>query len=168
MRILRPLAGTLLAALVLNACDGLAAAPTSSPGVRPSSPPSMPASRPPSDPPTNPLSGDVTTYRGDATRSGVMPGPGPRGTRTVAWQYQATAAIGSSPAVLGDTVFVVSQDGVVHALNLLTGGVRWTVSFKATVGSASLGQDAAAMNCTSFSRKSLGPKIVSMASDPPG
>lgn len=109
MRILRPLAALVLGGAVLGACGGSGNGP----------------------------SGDVTTYRGDAARTGVMAGPGPTGSPEVAWQFQASAPIASSPAVVGETAFLVSNDGAVNALDLKTGAVRWTVSLGATAGSAS-------------------------------
>lgn len=87
--------------------------------------------------PTSLASGDVTTYRGDAGRTGVMPGPGPTGSLGVGWQFQAGAPIGSSPAVVGDRAYLLSNDGVVHALDLATGNAVWEVSLGATTGSAS-------------------------------
>ena len=69
---------------------------------------------------------DVPTYRGDAARTGQMPGPGPSGHPRVVWQFQAGAAIDSSPVVLGGLVVVASSDGVVHALELASGTQRWS------------------------------------------
>jgi eukaryotic-like serine/threonine-protein kinase len=109
MRILRPLAALILGGAVVAACGGSGSGP----------------------------SGDVTTYRGDAARTGVMAGPGPTGSPEVAWQFQASAPIGSSPAVVGETAFLVSNDGAVNALDLKTGAVQWTVSLGAPAGSAS-------------------------------
>ncbi len=117
MRIVRPLVSILIAGTVLTSCGGLATTPSAMP--------------------TNPASGDVTTYRGDAGRTGVMPGPGPTGSPDVAWQFQAGAPIGSSPAVVGDRVFLLSSDGVVHALDLATGTAVWELGLGATTGSAS-------------------------------
>ena len=67
----------------------------------------------------------VSTYRGDAARTGSMPGPAPSGTPRVAWTFKAGAPIGSSPLVVGNVVFVSGTDGVVHALALDTGTERW-------------------------------------------
>ena len=117
MRIVRPLVSILIAGTVLTSCGGLATTPSAMP--------------------TSPASGDVTTYRGDAGRTGVMPGPGPTGSPHVAWQFQAGAPIGSSPAVVGDRVFLLSSDGVVHALDLATGAGIWELGLGATTGSAS-------------------------------
>ena len=80
---------------------------------------------------------DVPTYRGDAARTGVMPGPGPSGRPDVAWTFQAGAPFKSSPAVVGDAVIAVSTDGVVHALALVSGSTSWTAELGAEVMSAS-------------------------------
>jgi outer membrane protein assembly factor BamB len=117
MQVVRPLVGVLVAGTLLTSCGGSAAAP--------------------SVVPTSPASGDVTTYRGDAGRTGAMQGPGPTGSPGVAWQFQAGAPVGSSPAVVGDRAYLLSNDGVVHALNLATGTATWEVSLGATTGSAS-------------------------------
>src|SRR4051812_19262721 len=59
MHIVRRLATALVAGTLLTACGGPTVTPTPVP--------------------PSPASGDVTTYRGDAARTGVMPGPGPTG-----------------------------------------------------------------------------------------
>ncbi|MEP6638084.1 MAG: PQQ-binding-like beta-propeller repeat protein [Chloroflexota bacterium] len=71
---------------------------------------------------------DVTTYRGDAARTGVMPGPGPLAAPVVAWSFDASAPIGSSVAVVGGVVYLVGSNGTVHALDLGTGHERWKVA----------------------------------------
>jgi outer membrane protein assembly factor BamB len=55
----------------------------------------------------------------------------------VAWTFQAAGPIESSVAVLGRTTYVVSKDGVIHALDLPTGTERWSAALHATAGSAS-------------------------------
>jgi outer membrane protein assembly factor BamB len=87
--------------------------------------------------PDRALTGDVPTYRGNSARTGVMPGPGPTAEPQVLWQFQADAAIRSSPAVVGDSVFIASTDGVVHALDFATGAERWRMPLPAEVGAAS-------------------------------
>jgi outer membrane protein assembly factor BamB len=79
---------------------------------------------------------DVPTYRGDAARTGVMPGPGPAGRPTLAWSFQAEGAIRSSPTLADGTIFVVSDMGVVHAIAFETGSERWRVPLEAEAGAA--------------------------------
>jgi outer membrane protein assembly factor BamB len=80
--------------------------------------------------------GDVLAYRGDSQRAGVMPGPAPSGQPTVAWTFQATAPIATSPIVVGPNAIVVASDGIVHALDLGTGAERWNTALGAPIGSA--------------------------------
>lgn len=77
----------------------------------------------------------VVTYRGDAARTGEMPGPAPSGTPSVAWTFKAGAPITSSPLAIDGVVYVLDNDGVIHALALETGEERWQ---------ATLGEDASA------------------------
>lgn len=76
---------------------------------------------------TSPPGGSVDTYRGNAARTGVMPGPGPEGSPDVAWRFAAGGPFASSPVVRDGVVFAVSGDGVVHAVGLATGDERWSV-----------------------------------------
>jgi outer membrane protein assembly factor BamB len=73
----------------------------------------------------------VLAYRGDAARSGNMPGPGPDGTPAIRWTFQAGAPIGSQVVVVGKVVYVVSTDGTVHAVDLDTGRQQWSASIGA-------------------------------------
>ena len=78
---------------------------------------------------------DVLTYRGDSSRTGQMPGPGPAKPE-VRWTFKADGPIGSSPAVVDGTVLVVSGDGVLHSLDLASGHERWNVPLGAEAGAA--------------------------------
>lgn len=77
----------------------------------------------------------VATYRGDSARTGAMPGPVPSGTPEIAWTFKAVAPIGSSAAVVDSIVYLLGNDGVVHALSLDRGEEHWH---------AALGADASA------------------------
>lgn len=68
-------------------------------------------------PPEPPLS-EVVTYRGDAARSGVMPGPGPAGTVSIGYENQRDGAIAFQvmPIVSGGRVYVVDSAGYASAL----------------------------------------------------
>lgn len=80
---------------------------------------------------------EVPTYRGDSARTGAMPGPGPAGNPSIVWSFQAGGPIGSSPAVVNGTVFLTSEDGMVHALDLRTGSEVWSASLGAEARAAS-------------------------------
>jgi len=112
---MRVLARLTAFALVLAAC-----APSGgSPG---------PASPAPSvDPlPSGGIEVDVPTYRGDAARDGVMPGPGPIADPTIAWQVSLSGPVGTTVVTAGGVAFVAVQDGSLVALDLKTGAQRWT------------------------------------------
>jgi outer membrane protein assembly factor BamB len=83
------------------------------------------AADPASSSPQNALAGEVPTYRGDAARTGRMPGPGPSGAPRVAWKFQAGGSFESSPVVRAGAVYALSGDGVLHAIDLRTGKERW-------------------------------------------
>lgn len=76
--------------------------------------------------PSGGIDADVPTYRGDAARDGVMPGPGPIGSPTIAWQASLSGPIGTTLVTAGGMAFVAVQDGSLVALDLKTGAQRWT------------------------------------------
>jgi outer membrane protein assembly factor BamB len=133
---------TFLAVILLAGCSA-----TSEASPRGSGPPAstVASSRPaaatptPVDPaatltpvvPASTPGADVLAYRGDAARSGNMPGPGPDGTPAIRWTFQAGAPIGSQVVVVGKVVYVVSTDGTVHAVDLDTGRQQWSASIGA-------------------------------------
>jgi outer membrane protein assembly factor BamB len=80
----------------------------------------------------------VPTYRGNAARTGEMAGPGPSGTPTIAWQFDAEGPFANSPVVADGIVYAASGEGTVHALDLATGTERWTVSIDALVSASPL------------------------------
>jgi outer membrane protein assembly factor BamB len=128
---------SLIAVLLVAAGCATMATPTEGPGTFTT--PGLPALATPSltVPIMEPEAHDVLTYRGDSARTGAMPGPGPSSNPHVVWQFQADGPIGSSVAVIGGTVFLVSGDGEVHALDLETGAEIWTESLGAEAGAAS-------------------------------
>src|SRR3954453_12207546 len=68
---------------------------------------------------------DVPTFRGDAARTGRMPGPLPLTTPAMAWRLEAAAPLHNSPAVVAGTVFEGTATGVLWAVDLATGARRW-------------------------------------------
>jgi outer membrane protein assembly factor BamB len=122
--------GVLLLAASLAGCAGQAAPRGSVAG-------SDSAATGSAGPATSSFNGSVATYRGDPARTGVMRGPGPSGSPTIAWQFRAAGPFQSSPAVVDGVVYAVSGDGVVHALDLSSGQERWNANLGAEA-SASL------------------------------
>lgn len=78
----------------------------------------------------------VATYRGNAARTGVMPGPGPTGTPAVAWDFAAEGPFSNSPVIADGIVYAVSGEGRVHAIELATGTERWAADTTGFVGSS--------------------------------
>lgn len=63
-------------------------------------------------------------------------------TGAVRWHVTPEKGVISSPAVLGDTLFVASRDGVVHALDTATGETRWTYeTIRLVVSTPAIGED---------------------------
>ena len=73
-----------------------------------------------------PASGsDSAMFRGDAEHSGVYESAGITHAPTVKWKFHTRGYVNSSPAVVGDTVYVGSADGGLYAVNKDTGKQRW-------------------------------------------
>ena len=75
--------------------------------------------------------GPTGMYRGDAGRTGVMPGPGPTGAPVLAWKTPVNRASYTAPVVAGDRLFFVEQDrmtnlGFVTCLDVRTGEKIWS------------------------------------------
>ena len=69
----------------------------------------------------------LSMYHGGPDRTGVMPGPGPAGDVTIAWDIQRTGAVAftSMPLPAGERVFVADLDGMLAALDPGTGATIW-------------------------------------------
>jgi outer membrane protein assembly factor BamB len=78
-----------------------------------------------------PTTGMTGMYRGDAGRTGVMPGFGPTGAPILAWKTPVLGAIHNPPVVAGDSIFFIEQDpttklGFVTRLDAKTGAKVWS------------------------------------------
>ena len=80
----------------------------------------------------------VPMFRGAATRTSVMPGPGPRVPIQAALYQLTTGAVPftTSPVIGGGLVFVVDDSGWVTALAEEDLGYRWSVDLGAPVRSS--------------------------------
>ena len=65
-----------------------------------------------------------TQFRGTPSLSGLSDAKLP-GTLKVLWTYEAGDAIESSAAIVDGTVYVGSQTGELHAVNLADGKLKW-------------------------------------------
>jgi outer membrane protein assembly factor BamB len=78
-------------------------------------------------PNATPLTG-VPMYRGNAARTGVMPGPGPAATPGVIWQATLQGAITHQPLLVDGTIYIDDSGGWVYAIDAQTGSVTWQIS----------------------------------------
>ncbi|HET9662109.1 MAG TPA: PQQ-binding-like beta-propeller repeat protein, partial [Thermomicrobiales bacterium] len=87
---------------------------------------------------------DVPMDRGDAARSGVMPGPSVANGLESIWHFEAGRSGISAPAVVGETVFITSgveigsgpvDQGSIIAIDALTGSERWRFPAEYVTGS---------------------------------
>jgi outer membrane protein assembly factor BamB len=68
---------------------------------------------------------DAASFRGDARRTGVYKAAGVPRFHGVKWKFPTHGQVISSPAVVGDTVYVGSTDHMLYALDRATGTVNW-------------------------------------------
>lgn len=68
--------------------------------------------------------GDVATERGDISRSGQMPGPGPEVPESL-WLFRTEDFVMAPPVVVDSVVFFGSRDGNVYAVDASTGNEIW-------------------------------------------
>ena len=69
-------------------------------------------------------SGGWTNWRGDAGRTGVADA-GPTGEPVELWRVQADGSCNPPPAVVAGVVYAACDDGVLYALDAVTGTERW-------------------------------------------
>ncbi len=72
------------------------------------------------------------------TDAGVLHGLHLAGPQRIAWRYEAGAPIRATPAVEGDAVYLGTEDGTLHAVELATGKLRW--KHRANAGEARAAQ----------------------------
>jgi outer membrane protein assembly factor BamB len=65
-------------------------------------------------------------FKGDAARRGEG-SDGPVGEPVLRWRYQAGGAVPGNVSVGGDLVYASSDDGVLHALDVVSGAERWSL-----------------------------------------
>ncbi|MGN9907758.1 outer membrane protein assembly factor BamB family protein [Phytohabitans sp. LJ34] len=82
--------------------------------------------------PAVPTPPDVTDYRGDLSRTGRMPGPGPRAPVHQRWRHTGPAPVTFPPAVAAGHVLAPGDRSLV-ALDLATGAPLWSVALGAAL-----------------------------------
>jgi outer membrane protein assembly factor BamB len=75
-------------------------------------------------------------FRGSAGLWGISGTELPKRLK-LRWSYQAGDSIESSAAIVGGTVYVGSMDGYLHAVDLVTGKMRWQYKTAGPVGESS-------------------------------
>ncbi len=68
--------------------------------------------------------GDWPTFRGKAQNTGVAHSP-LAANLALKWTYETGGSVESTAAIVGDTVYVGTMTGALHAINLSTGRMRW-------------------------------------------
>lgn len=121
---------------------GPIAAPAGVVGPVAEAPADLPAAAPVAD---DALLSVMPMYRGNAARTGVNPGPGPRSRPLVAWKAFVGGESYASPVVgLGD-VFVATKSGSVVALSLEDGAERWSLDVDSYVARSTPAFDGATL-----------------------
>jgi outer membrane protein assembly factor BamB len=88
-----------------------------------------------------PVISDVPTYKGNASRSGVQPGPGPVATPALAWEAKLGCSIGERAPVVGNGLIFVGCDAAfLFGFDARTGRQVWKTALKgALIGSPAYG-----------------------------
>lgn len=68
---------------------------------------------------------DWPMYRGDAGRTGSLPGTGPVGDPVLLWQFTAGGSASRAPAIAGGVAYFGGDDGILYALDAMTGAEIW-------------------------------------------
>jgi serine/threonine-protein kinase len=79
-------------------------------------------------PPQRLASDDWPMFRGDSTHAGLT-NHGPKGHPLVQWQFRTNGPVQQSLAIVGDTVYVPTDFGFVHAIGVADGVERWNKQF---------------------------------------
>lgn len=71
------------------------------------------------------LAAQSPMFRGGPAHLGVYDSP-PPSLQALAWKFKTGGRVISTPAVVGDVVYVGSTDGILYAINRADGTPRWT------------------------------------------
>jgi outer membrane protein assembly factor BamB len=75
-------------------------------------------------------------FRGDTQHSGVYAAAGVPSFSKVKWQFHTVGQIISSPAVVGETVYVGGTDGNLYAVDRDAGTLKWKFAAKSRIASS--------------------------------
>jgi outer membrane protein assembly factor BamB len=79
---------------------------------------------------------DSPMFRGNLRRTGVYDAAGVPAFSRVKWTFHAQGQIISSPAVVGDMIYVGSTGGIFYAIDRETGTPRWKFDAKSRIASS--------------------------------
>jgi len=79
---------------------------------------------------------DAPMFRGDLAHTGVYHSAAPRTLDVVKWKFPTGAYMISSPAIVGDLIYVGSTDGRLYAIDRESGTKRWTLQTGARIVSS--------------------------------
>jgi outer membrane protein assembly factor BamB len=75
-------------------------------------------------------------FRGDPRHTGAYGAPTGVHLAGLQWRFETDGAVVSSPAIVGDTVWIGSADGSVYALDLESGAVRWATKLGSPISAS--------------------------------
>lgn len=79
---------------------------------------------------------DATMFRGDPQHCGVYNSAGAPQLHGVQWKFHTSGQVISSPAIVGDTVYVGSTDHHLYALDRTSGTMKWKFETGSRVNSS--------------------------------
>lgn len=112
---------SILALVATVAVIGCTSSSSSSPVSLSPAPPSVTIVASPLEDPAQ----DVLLFRGDAARTGQMPGTTSATAPTLRWRFSADGPVRTAPLVKGGSVFVASDAGTLFAIGRTTGKAAW-------------------------------------------
>src|SRR5271157_1375687 len=84
---------------------------------------------------------DWPAFRGNCARTGFFPGEAGYPSSAPVWRALLGAEIVSSPAVVGNVLYIGARDSCIHAIDCGTGAILWKVKTKGWVDGSPLVDD---------------------------
>lgn len=76
------------------------------------------------------------TFHGNAARTGVYAGGGPRQTPTLKWKFKCSGPVVTSPVIAEGVVYVSSLGGHLYAIDQSTGTEKWNFKSRLPIASS--------------------------------